>query len=291
MADLELPHPERICTKCGAAKPATREFFSKKRGGLNTQCKACICELGKSRWASPEYRAREMAKRKIRYADPAFQEKERRRQDKRNADPVHLAKEAARQKRRNADPVHRQKELERGLRRREQEEYRAKVRAFARKWYAANRIKRLELGRTWYSENRAKVRAKRSSPTAREKNKRWNRRHLQKNPHLKLVRNVGVAIAEILKAGSVRGGFRFLPYSKYELREHLQRQFEHGMSWQNYGTEWHLDHIVPQSSFKNIDVSDPASCREFQACWALANLRPLWRHDNQVKSGKRIHLL
>ncbi len=67
-------------------------------------------------------------------------------------------------------------------------------------------------------------------------------------------------------------------------------QFLSGMEWANYGTVWHVDHILPQSFFK-IDADDPANCLEFQACWALSNLRPLWKRDNLVKNARRSHLL
>ena len=77
-----------------------------------------------------------------------------------------------------------------------------------------------------------------------------------------------------------------LPYTMKELRVHLERQFLTGMSWDNR-SDWHIDHIIPLSSFKFTSSSDP----EFQAAWALSNLRPLWAKENQVKSKKRLTLL
>ena len=71
------------------------------------------------------------------------------------------------------------------------------------------------------------------------------------------------------------------------LRAHLERQFLPGMSWENYGSEWHVDHIVPRASFHFDNVDHP----DFRACWALTNLRPLWARENRRKSGKRLHLI
>lgn len=75
-------------------------------------------------------------------------------------------------------------------------------------------------------------------------------------------------------------------YTTEELIKHLERQFLPGMTWANYG-DWHIDHIVPKTSFDFSSSEDP----EFLACWAMANLRPLWGEENQKKSAKRIFLI
>jgi len=67
---------------------------------------------------------------------------------------------------------------------------------------------------------------------------------------------------------------------------HIERQFTKGMSWDNID-KWHIDHIVPVSSFKFETPDDP----DFKACWALTNLRPLWAKENQTKHKRRFHLL
>jgi hypothetical protein len=283
----------KTCSKCQESKPATAEFFTRRKDskvGWTSRCKSCIAAAGRARWSDPDYHAKALAGRAVKYADPAFQEKERLRQQKRKADPVHIAAEVSRQKRRAADPDHQRKEVERGQRRREDETYRAKVSAFGKKWYAANTARHNDAARSWYDSNRDAVRAKRSSPSSRARTNNWTRSHHRKHPHLKVLRSVGSAISEILKEGRVSGGFRFLPYSRNELCVHLERQFLSGMSWSNYGAVWHVDHILPQSRFQ-IDATDPVNCSEFQACWALTNLRPLWKRDNLSKNDRRLHLL
>ena len=83
-----------------------------------------------------------------------------------------------------------------------------------------------------------------------------------------------------------RAWAKLLPYSMDQLMRHLERQFLPGMGWHNMGT-WEIDHIVPQSAF-NFASPDDA---DFQACWALTNLRPLWSRENESKKDKRIYLL
>ena len=75
----------------------------------------------------------------------------------------------------------------------------------------------------------------------------------------------------------------YLPYTIQELMNHLESKFLPGMTWDNhsyYG--WHVDHKKPVSSFKITSME----CEEFQECWALKNLQPLWSDDNWTKSNK-----
>lgn len=77
-----------------------------------------------------------------------------------------------------------------------------------------------------------------------------------------------------------------LGYTMEQLAVHLERQFLPGMSWENRA-EWHIDHIVPLSSFKY----ETPDCPEFRAAWALTNLRPMWARANESKGSKRTFLL
>ncbi len=67
-----------------------------------------------------------------------------------------------------------------------------------------------------------------------------------------------------------------LSFSSAELKRHLEKQFCKGMTWDNYGTYWHVDHITPLSAF---DPSD-------EAAWHLTNLRPLPAEENLKKSHR-----
>lgn len=80
------------------------------------------------------------------------------------------------------------------------------------------------------------------------------------------------------KAGSA---VRDLGCTIPELKEHLENQFQEGMSWNNHGKYgWHIDHIKPLSSF---DLSNKTQFLE--ACH-YTNLQPLWARDNLSKGSK-----
>lgn len=75
-------------------------------------------------------------------------------------------------------------------------------------------------------------------------------------------------------------------YTLSQLREHLERQFTRGMSWDRFAKgEIHIDHRLPLSSF---DLTDP---EQFRAAWSLPNLQPLWAEKNLQKSNRRELLL
>lgn len=77
-----------------------------------------------------------------------------------------------------------------------------------------------------------------------------------------------------------------LGYSRHELRLHLERQFTGGMNWENYG-KWHIDHIIPLSSFGIERVNSD----EFKLASALSNIQPLWSKDNLSKGSRILTLL
>lgn len=62
------------------------------------------------------------------------------------------------------------------------------------------------------------------------------------------------------------------------LREVLEFQFQEGMTWQNHGTHWEIDHRRPCASF---DLSKP---EEQRACFHWSNLQPLTVTENRRKS-------
>ena len=61
------------------------------------------------------------------------------------------------------------------------------------------------------------------------------------------------------------------------VKQHIERQFTKGMTWDNQG-EWHVDHIIPLAS-ANTEEELIKLCH-------YTNLQPLWAKDNLSKSDK-----
>jgi hypothetical protein len=64
------------------------------------------------------------------------------------------------------------------------------------------------------------------------------------------------------------------------LKEHIEKQFTEGMSWELMGKHIHIDHIIPLSSAKTEE--------EIYKLCHYSNLQPLWAKDNLKKSYKII---
>jgi len=68
-----------------------------------------------------------------------------------------------------------------------------------------------------------------------------------------------------------------------EARIHLESQFREGMNWENHGINgWHIDHIIPCSSF------DLTKKEEQEKCFNYRNLQPLWAKENLSKGNRKI---
>ena len=81
-----------------------------------------------------------------------------------------------------------------------------------------------------------------------------------------------------------------LLYSMRELKEHIEKQFELWMTWDNWRQynakiwndndqttwTWQIDHIIPHSKLNVLSMEDQA----FKDCRDLSNLRPLSAKQN-----------
>lgn len=75
--------------------------------------------------------------------------------------------------------------------------------------------------------------------------------------------------------------FDMIGCSIKEFYQYIESKFLPGMTWDNHGLHtWHLDHIIPVSSF---DLRDP---RQQKRCFHYTNLQPLWAKDNLIKHNK-----
>jgi hypothetical protein len=133
---------------------------------------------------------------------------------------------------------------------------------------------------------RARARERSKEPDAAFERRENARSRYRSNPNHRLSTIMSVNVRSALLGTRKREPtFKMLGYSVDDLRAHLERTMQRGMTWGNYGKRWHIDHIVPQSAF---DQTDP---EQFRRCWALTNLRALGSRQNQIKHAKTEHLL
>lgn len=68
-----------------------------------------------------------------------------------------------------------------------------------------------------------------------------------------------------------------------KVKEHLEKKFLKGMTWDNYGYKgWHIDHIKPLDSFNLCNENEQKKACNYK------NLQPLWWKDNLIKKNKII---
>jgi hypothetical protein len=70
---------------------------------------------------------------------------------------------------------------------------------------------------------------------------------------------------------------KLLGISYEKAKQHLERQFTKGMTWDNYG-EWQIDHIYP--------LAKATTEEELIRLCHYTNLQPLWALDNLKKGAK-----
>ena len=140
-----------------------------------------------------------------------------------------------------------------------------------------------EYGRQWKLNNKDKCIE--SSKRFRENNPGYtykrSKQRMKDDPVYKAVQNLRRRLRDLIKTTRVGGSARaseLLGCSTKEFNNHLESKFTKGMTWGNYGTHWHVDHILPCSSF---DHEDP---EQVKRCWHWSNMQPLEAKANMAKS-------
>ncbi len=129
-----------------------------------------------------------------------------------------------------------------------------------------------KLNKNWCENNRERV---------NKKSREWQNWKMRTDLDFRLRSLLRQRLYKAVR-GRYRSGsaVRDLGCSIVFLKQHLKSQFQEGMSWDNYGSEWEIDHIKPLSLF---DLSDRTQL--LRACnWQ--NLQPLWVFDNRSKGNK-----
>lgn len=164
-----------------------------------------------------------------------------------------------------------------------------KISEYQKIYRAKNKNKNREYLKKYQEKNRDILKEKKrfyfNKPEIKRRRSEYDKKRKMTDPKYRLTCVMRSAISDALKRRS--GALRFLPYSMEELKIHLEKQFSNEMNWENYGSLWHIDHIVPISSFNFTSECDP----DFLFCWSLSNLRPLLAKENLSKNAKRIYLL
>lgn len=140
---------------------------------------------------------------------------------------------------------------------------------YQKQYYLENQQKRIEYADHYRSNNWDSIYAKKK-----------HRRNIDIEHRLSenLRNRIRDALTGRRKSGSA---VHDLGCSIEDLKIWLERQFQPGMSWDNYGFYgWHIDHVIPLVTF---DLTDR---KQFLEACHYTNLQPMWAKNNLSKGSK-----
>ena len=119
------------------------------------------------------------------------------------------------------------------------------------------------------------------NPAVRAQMVEYYRQRRQNDPNYRLARSLRSRVHSALKNGwKSASTTELVGCTIDQLREHLEVLFKPGMTWENFGPVWHVDHAKPCASF---DLTDPAQQR---VCLGFMNLQPMFDAENIAKGAK-----
>jgi len=111
----------------------------------------------------------------------------------------------------------------------------------------------------------------------------YNKKKRHSDPFYNLICNVRGRVFHYLKLKNIdkdNKTFEIVGCSPEFLKEHIEKQFTEGMSWDLMGKYIHIDHKIPLSSAETKE-------EVYELCH-YTNLQPLWAKDNLSKGSKII---
>ncbi len=144
-----------------------------------------------------------------------------------------------------------------------------------------HRARQNELGQEPQRRLKKQLNAKRHSLKNPRYTSEYDKNRKKIDPAFKVSKNLRSRISSALKKGKKpNSSIKSLGCTLAELKQHIETQWQSGMTWENYSrTGWHIDHIIPLSSFDLTNNDD------FLKACHYTNLQPLWAKENHAKGA------
>lgn len=161
--------------------------------------------------------------------------------------------------------------------------------AYHRKYYQANREHYISKALEWQIAHPEKRRE-----YSRKTYKKWSQanpdkvREIDRRKRATGKGRVSDAISRAIRKSLAQGVKNkrhwedMVGFSIDDLKIHLEKQFKPGMTWENYGSFWNIDHKIPVAVF-NFETPEDT---DFKRCWAIRNLQPMEARENFIKGAK-----
>ena len=139
-------------------------------------------------------------------------------------------------------------------------------------WRKDNQIQEIKTRQRYNKENKEKL---------NEYHRNWKAERRITNIEYSLKENISRRIRyelnTLLKGEKTMRTIEYLGCTIEHLKYYLEGKFEIGMNWNNYGISWHIDHIIPCTSWNLKNIFEGI------CCWNYRNLQPLWALENKSK--------
>lgn len=231
---------KKICSKCNEEKEVCEFNKDKNKAtGFRSECKSC------QKFYSKKYREKTILHRKKYYEDNIEKIKEWR---ELNREKVNKQRKEYKESNKNLISINKKTYYEKN---------KEDILTYHKEYRKKNKEKFISYGKNYRINNNS-------------------------SPLFIISNNVRKRFKTFLKSKNITKNnktFDIVGCTPEVLKEHLEKQFVGGMSWDNYGFYgWHIDHIIPLSSAKTEE--------EIYELCHYTNLQPLWAEDNLKKGSK-----
>jgi transcription elongation factor Elf1 len=103
---------------------------------------------------------------------------------------------------------------------------------------------------------------------------------LKTDPIFKLKHRLRGSLRKLLKGRKTNSVLKYIGCDVSFLKGYLEAKFISGMTWENHGIIWHIDHIIPCRSFDFSKEDD------LMKCYHYTNLQPLLASINCAKQDR-----
>lgn len=247
-SEFEAKEVEKKCTTCLKIKPLS-DFHSSKTGkyGKASKCKECCSVYDRKIYLENSESIKKRTSKNY------YENREK------------CWERGARWHKKNPK---KRWEYERKYAAKNPEQYKKMRKEIAKKYYMKNPTRPAE----WAAKN----------PEKRKEIVRRCHQKRRETPDGKLNHSMSSLVWRALKKNKKGSPWELLVgFTLKQLKQHLEKLFVEGMTWENYG-EWHVDHKIPIAVFNFKTPTD----LDFKRCWELNNLQPLWAAENLSKRDK-----
>jgi len=139
--------------------------------------------------------------------------------------------------------------------------------------------KEKEEKKDYYQKTKERHATYNADPANKARRNQRNKERKKEDPMFRINESLKVRIHEVLKGYKNCRSSKLLACTRTLLQEWLAFNLEDGMTLDDQGSVWHIDHVIPVSFF------DTTNQDEQHLCFHWSNLRPLQKSKNISKSN------